>query len=297
MVQKLEAFLAWYEEQFGPHAPPEHLSRATSETYWDFVRKPATGRYIHRRGESTARKHIENVHLFWEWAYDREEFTEWMPRVRRMDLPKKPARQPRPAPTWAEMDDAIEHATGWRRCAAIVMRATGLRVQQAMGLRWADVEGNLLTIRGELGKSNREREGRLVPVAAVLLDEWRERRLADWTDSEWIVPCPHTHRTVRARDMARVWENTSARRAAWEGRPDHAFRAGFQTSLRAVGVAREATEYLVGHALPGLDASYIEPIRALRLEEAVQAVPPFEVRPLAKTFDVPGLYRSGFRKS
>ena len=37
--------------------------------------------------------------------------------------------------------------------------------QQAMGLRWADVEGARLTIDGELGKSAQESRGRVVPIA------------------------------------------------------------------------------------------------------------------------------------
>jgi integrase len=284
LVEKGDAFLAWYEARHGAGAAPAHLSRTLLETYWDHVRTPATGRYIHRRGESTARKHIETIHLFWEWAAEREEYEApgldgkpIVPRARRMDLPKRPPTTDRPAPTWAEMDQAIAAATGWRRAAAVVMRATGLRVQQVMQLRWSDVDGDFLVIRGELGKMDQEREGRTIPLAPVLLAEWRAPRIAEWTDPTWIVPCPHEHRTMRARDMARIWSKTSARRAAWEGRPDHAFRAGFQTSLRADDVKREATEYLVGHALPGLDASYIEPIRAFRLVEAVAKVPPFEV--------------------
>lgn len=40
---------------------------------------------------------------------------------------------------------------------------------------------------------------------------------------------------------------------------------------------REATEYLVGHALPGVDASYIDPDQALHLSPAVALVPPFTI--------------------
>lgn len=273
--QQVDPFLDWYEEREGAGAGPEHLSRALIEAYWDHVRTPATGRYIHRRTETTARKHIETLHLFWEWAYDREEYEGIVPRCRKMELPRKPATRPRPAPSWAEMDMAISAATGWRRCLLVVMRCTGLRVQQAMGLRWADVEGARLTIDGELGKSAQESRGRVVPIAPALLAEWARPAIAEWADDAWIVPCPHDHRLVRSRDVALIWTRTEARRAAWEGRPDHCFRAGYQTGLRALGVKREATEYLVGHALPGLDASYIDPEQALHLTAAVSLVPAF----------------------
>jgi integrase len=282
LVQMADAFLDWYEAEHGAGAGAAHLSRATLERYWDHVRAPATGRYIHQRAETTARKHMEAVHLLWEWAADREEYAADVPRVRRMELPRKPATTPRPAPTWAEMDAAVGAAEGWRRCVLLVMRCTGLRVQQVMGLRWDDVVGDHLTIRGELGKSHQERSGRVIPVAPVLLAEWRAPSIAEWTDDVLVVPCPLPHRLVRSRDIAGVWKRTDARTAAWEGRPDHAFRAGFQTGLRALGVAREATEYLVGHSMPGLDASYIDPDQALHLPAAVARVPAIAVVGRAK---------------
>lgn len=280
-AQHVDAFLIWY----GLAADPSRLSRLTMETYWDHVRTPATGRYIHRRTETTARKHVETIHLLWAWAYGREEYEPFIPRPRPMDLPRKPAKTPRAAPTWAQMDAAISACDSWRRCALIVMRCTGLRVQQVMGLRWEDLDTQtgLLTIRGELGKPGSERTGRIIPVAPVLLAEWRAGDLASWDDAAWIVPCPHAHRLMRARDVALVWKWASVSESAWKGRPDHAFRAGFQTELAAMGVARESREYLVGHAQPGQDVSYIEAVRGLRLVETVAKIPALAVAPITRS--------------
>ncbi len=282
--QQADGFLDWYESKYGATAGPAHLSRLTVEQFWDHVRSPKTGRYVHRRSETTARKHIEAVHLLWAWAYDREEFEPHVPRVRRMELPRKGATTPRNAPTWAEMDSAITASDGWRRCVLIVMRCTGLRVQQVMGLLWDDLneKRGMLTIRGELGKPNTERTGRVIPVAPVLLAEWRASRLADWDDPDWIVPCPHNHRLVRSRDIALIWKRAGVPLASWKGRPDHAFRAGFQTELAAAGVDRAAREYLVGHAQPGQDASYIEANRGLRLGDVVAQVPAMNVPALIR---------------
>lgn len=62
------------------------------------------------------------------------------------------------------------------------------------------------------------------------------------------------------------------RRAAWKGRPHHAFRKGFVTELRRAGADADAVEYLVGHSL-GLRGVYTDP-DALALRAAVALVPP-----------------------
>ncbi len=63
--------------------------------------------------------------------------------------------------------------------------------------------------------------------------------------------------------LRRAWEESGARRGVWapEGRgnarPDHAFRAGFQSALKRAGADDEAVAFLVGHALPGTRANYV----------------------------------------
>jgi integrase len=54
----------------------------------------------------------------------------------------------------------------------IVFRFTGLRVSQAMGLRWEDFdfERRTLTFRGELRKTTQEHQGRIIHVSQHLLD-------------------------------------------------------------------------------------------------------------------------------
>lgn len=277
LAQMGDGFLDWVESKEGAGCAPNVLSRLLLETYWDALLSAPLGRYLHSRKPTTARKHIEAVHQLWGWAAGREEFEPDVPKFRPMELPREEGKAPRPAPTWAEMDAAIQVAQGWRRACLIVMRCTGLRVQQAMRLRWTDVDGPALTIRGELGKMAPERAGRVVPVAPVLLSEWSQQLLAAWSDPDWIVPCDLPHRTVRSRDVAVFWRRAGVRAVAWQGRPDHAFRSGFQSSLRESGISRDATEFLVGHAMPGVDVSYIDPWRSYGLVEAVAKVPSMNV--------------------
>lgn len=138
------------------------------------------------------------------------------------------------------------------------------------------------TIRGELGKPNTERTGRVIPVAPVLLAEWRAGNIAEWDDEDWIAPCPYSHRRVRSRDIALIWKRAAVPLAPWKGRPDHSSRAGFQTELAAAGVDRAAREYLVGHAQPGQDTSYREANHGLRLGDVVAQVPAMNVPALIR---------------
>lgn len=63
------------------------------------------------------------------------------------------------------MDTVIAALKGWHQRLAIVLRLTGLRCQQPMGLRCSDLdlERGRLTVRGELGKSRQEQRDRILP--------------------------------------------------------------------------------------------------------------------------------------
>ncbi len=184
------------------------------------------------------------------------------------------------------MDACIAAASGWIRKVAIVMRFTGLRVQQVMALKKTDIssERETLQVRGELGKSPSEKAGRIVPVSRHLLDE-----ISTWTHSgPWLVPCPRKQRLARSRDMARAWRRAGVRGAIWENRPDHCFRRGFISELRRAGADSDAVEHLVGHKLAGQKAAYIDP-KFLPLDQAVATIPPLGAQ---RDFDATGDHRS-----
>ena len=279
MVRKeqfLGAWLDWFDLRLKREALVDDLSRAMLAEYHAHILRPTTGRFVHGRGRETVRKHIGEIELAWRWVWERGgDYGVEVPRPQRLRLQREPPLW-LPAPTWPEMDAAIACLDGWRRRVCVVMRCTGLRVQQVMGLMWADLDLERATIhvRGELGKSLQERSGRVIPIAPVLVAE-----LAGWGTREgWLVDCPHEHRIVRARDIGRGWERAGVRPEVWDGlpgrkgRPDHAFRAGFETGLMARMVRRETVDYLVGHSL-GITAHYADPWAALGLREAVALVP------------------------
>lgn len=271
-AETLELFLRWLSARQGGRGriTPDMLSRGLLAEYHQVLSEG--GRHGHERGAETVRKHMQVIELMWTWAYENDD--EWenlIPRPRRLQL----ARTPGPltvAPTWDEMDACIDACQGWHRQLALLLRFTGLRVQQVMGLRWSDVdlERATLSVRGELGKSRQERRGRTVPISAHLVEILRRWERRD----ESIVECARQagprEREARGRDMARAWKRAGVRPLACK-QPHHAFRKGFISELKRAGADDEAVEFLVGHSL-GLRGVYTDP-DALPLRSAVELIP------------------------
>jgi len=227
------------------------------------------------RQDATRRKLVEVVQLAWAWLYDNDESDAAIPPPRKIRMVREPAA-PTVAPTWAEMDACIAELRRWQRDLAVLLRFTGLRVQQAMSLTWDDVDlrARCMRVRGELGKSPQERRGRVVPVSGHLVDE-----LGDWPvgDEPWLVLSKRQRgndreRMARARDFRRAWERAGVREDVWRGRPHHSFRKGFVSELRRSGADADAVEFLVGHSL-GLRGIYTDP-SALPLRATVDLIPP-----------------------
>lgn len=249
------------------------LSTLTKQRLADFfawLRVPAHGLHGRQRSEDTARKNVEVVQLLWSWCAEHDEYAEHVGSARTIEM-KRSQPAITVAPTWAEMTACIDACSGWHRQLATVLYATGLRCNQAMRLRWSDVDlvTGALTIRPELGKSESESRGRIVPLPA-----WFIAELAQWPRGEYLVTSGRTgdrERQARDRDMARAWTRAGVRAAAWEGRPHHAFRKGYVSGLKRAGADDEAVEFLVGHSL-GLRGVYTD-ADALPLVAAVALVP------------------------
>jgi len=273
-ARNLDMFLRWLRRREGAKTrlTTDLLSRSLLGEFYEYL--AGQGRHGRARRDSTRRKIVEVVQLAWKWAYNDDEMGASVPPPRTIEM-RRQQGTPTIAPTWAEMDSVIyafpEEA--WHRRLAILLRFTGIRVQQAMGLRWDDVDmkNAMLTVRGELGKSFQERRGRVIPISRHLVDI-----MSGWGKGEGVlVPTnrqARRERLARPRDMGRAWERAGVRRAAWEGRPHHAFRKGFVSELRRAGADGDAVEVLVGHSL-GLKGIYTDSA-ALPLRRVVDLIPP-----------------------
>jgi len=253
----------------------QELSYDMLSAFHTWLMEPETGRHLHRRGPETARKIVTCIEGFWDWAFRRQQRGAWagVPYPDSLDLKRAPPAEKSP-PTWPEMDAAIAACNGWHRQVAVLLRCTGLRISQVMGLRWEDLdlEGGVLHLRPELGKSAQEKRGRRIPIAPVLVEE-----LAGWGVRDGhVVDAPAgtnagDRREYRARDMGRAWKRAGVRLEAWKGTPCHAFRAGFESGLKREGADDEAVEYLVGHSR-GIREHYVGP-QSLPMRAAVALVP------------------------
>jgi integrase len=288
-AHSLDLFRRFVAQTCPPPHFPDLLSRDLLGAYHAWLvaghgRVPPHDRPTQRvstapRTPETARKNVEVVQLAWAWAADDDRYADAVPRPRTIEMPKG-ATTPARAPSWAEMDRCVQAATGWQRKLAIVQRYTGLRCStQCMQLRWRDVDLDhaTLTIRGELGKSDQERLGRIVPISRHLVEELRTWERVDATDGdEWLIPSGRKpgprEREARGRDLARAWKRAGVPEDRWKRHPDHAFRKGITSNLKRAGADPEAAEFIVGHAIPGVRSAYLDP-DYLPSREAVALIP------------------------
>lgn len=269
-AQMLELWRRWCGEGALAH---EALTYHELSAYHGHLLNPETGRHLHGRSAETCRKHIEAIELLWAWAYKRQARGTYhgIPQPDSLELEREAAPH-KVSPSWAQMDAMIGCSDGWQHNLYVVLRCTGLRVDQALQLRWDDLRLDravpVLHVRPELGKTKAERRGRWVPLAPVLV-----REVAGWGQREgYLLQCDRTRRAARARDAQRAWKRAGVDSAVWEGCAHHAFRAGFQSGLKRLGVDGDAIEYLVGHSLGDVRERYLDP-ECLPLVEAVARVP------------------------
>lgn len=242
--------------------------------------------------------------VYGAWAYGAAEPDRWpglrpVPVDKARIIPRRPAaRRPDPAPTIAEMDAIL-------RCARVreqlfnapfmsaffeLQRATGLRQFQVLALLVEDVLGldtPVPRLRVRRGKSEQEDQGRIVPLAPVLVPTLRAlvqgqppgglllRRRSRFNVGTLVALLEEVEGAGELRPQ--VWRSESR----GNRRTTHLWRAGHQRMLRRAGVEDRVINVLVGHVGKTTrdrsydDADWSELVDAVRLIPAVDwyAVP------------------------
>jgi integrase len=229
----------------------------------------------------------------WGWAHDQrawEEVVERPPANPSTVMPPAPVYEAPPdVPSWAECDACITRIRHpMARRAAVMMRYTGLRLDQVAHARVEDVDladGSMLVRKG---KSRREQgSSRRVPISAHLVAEVRAW-IGDAQTGPLITGARDASRAMASyRNLTRyvtdAWRDASAageaRATAWQppnrnkNRPNHAFRAALQHHLSEAGVSERVIDQLVGHAPATTRGRHYAKVSDQAMRNAVASIP------------------------
>jgi integrase len=272
-----------FERFAGAARPVSDLSIALLERYAASL--PGEG-----RAAATKHRKILEAERLWEWAFSRPETYPGVGQPRRITGSGPDKVKPPPpvvamdAPSWADADlmiaqlEADPHQGGrsaqhdWHRRVAITLRYSGIRIGQALSLRWRDLDldrGVLFLRAGVAGaKSGRTRA---VPLHPALVEA-----MAGWGVREgYVFEHPrHPERPWRAdavvEPFRRAWERAAIAPAKWDapdeedaapgdrahGSPSHAFRRTVRSGLIRAGVEEVIAGFLVGHKSGATIAAY-----------------------------------------
>lgn len=280
-ITRLESFaedLVRWAKQRDRKRGPLPLELLTAELVTDYDRA------LLNRGNAvrTRRAKVGFILNAWRWGLGREAFGDRLGPVPTIEMPDPVDAAPK-APTWALCDTAIDAMQRRRnqepfvRRVAMACRFLGLRPVQAAHLRrdHIDTSARTLTITHDLPgtKTPQERRGRTVPYAPAF-HSIALRWLAA-SDDHYLLPGS----PARAFDQGaarRAWARAGVSPELWQGQPLKAFRKAFETELIAAGADYLAVERLVGHAIPGAGASYVDSRAFLeQTTAAVKLIPEF----------------------
>jgi integrase/recombinase XerC len=243
----LERFLDFLTTYLGRQPGPEALSRLDARAFRSYL----AGRKADGLGSASLRLELSALRSFFAYLRRREDVDN--DAITAMRGPKMKQRLPRPVSA-ADADALIEAARegggpAWMRArdAAffVLLYGAGLRISEALSLRWADIPlGERLRI---IGKGSKARD---IPVIDVVREA-----VAAYCDA-----CPYSREpqaplfySVRGKPLsARLVQRSMAQHRAALGLPEsatpHALRHAFATHLLTAGGDLRAIQELLGHA-------------------------------------------------
>jgi integrase/recombinase XerD len=219
---------------------------------------------------ATLRNRIGALRSFFEFC-ERFDYIERNP-MRKIESPAREERMGnwlRPEQDLA-MQDAV--VTPLERIVVTLLRYTGLRVSEACGLRWndVDIENHFLTVR----KSKTSAGKRIVQIPDVLLPQlrtWQRHLGGSYSPSGPVLATKHG--TAMAPGF--VWRVVKrvGERAGLEGISPHTLRRTYGSDLINRGVRLEVVSKALGHSNTAVtEKSYAELSQERIASEVLQAL-------------------------
>ena len=153
---------------------------------------------------------------------------------------------------------------------AVTMGCLGLRVSEALGLKWSDIDWELQTVtirrsayRGAIDETkttSSKAKLPLHPVLAELLVVWRTKG-----DSEWVFANPSTDMPYQSPSMQQRWIRPAGEAIGIEGLGFHSLRHSYRSWLDSAGIAPGVTKDLMRHS--AISTTFNVYGRALSLEK------------------------------
>lgn len=191
-------------------------------------------------------------------------------------------------PDRAQVLALIEAAPNERiRTFIVVLAYTGLRISEALSLRWSDWQGD--TLRAMTTKGDKPRAIPVAPALAEQLKRWRKDQAAEQLASPW---WDTDHDWILSTAIGTQWDGSNARkqfRSLCEGDPDnpdpakqrpaicpgatpHSLRHATATILLEQGVPMKVVSELLGHADMRTTSEIYSHVTARLLTEAATAL-------------------------
>lgn len=175
-------------------------------------------------------------------------------------------------PTAAEVCKVVEAAKPRYRPVIKFAAMTGLRVGELVGLRWVDLDGDVLSVKRSVGKrrdvkstktANGVRKVRLSQQARQTIEAWKAKAPASELMFPTIRGTMDSADNWRNRGLYPACEKAGVTKFGW-----HGLRRFYINSLLDAGAAKDHVQKLVGHAVGSnvTDAHY----RRIRDEDVLQ---------------------------
>lgn len=213
------------------HRPPDQITDAEVQAY-----------LLHRirdrqRSWSTCNIVVHGLRFFYHTPLQRDRTTFCVPS------PRQPGRLPAIL-SRADVERLIAHAPHPRyRTMLLTTYAAGLRLNEVLHLRVADIDSARMTLRVEQGKGGKDRY-------TVLSRRLLETLRAYWTitrPAPWLFPSPATGRPMHPTALQRAYHTAKRRAGITKPGGIHGLRHAFATHLLEAGVDIHTIQRLLGH--------------------------------------------------